>query len=624
MTMYEKNLKVLAKYYPQMDELIENAKKDINNEIEVLEEESYNGEPVLKIKKEDRCFYLNGKRETREPAKMWVESLGKLETNAPIFMMGVGNWNYLQQLTEQTKEQITIVVYEPSIAIFLKFLNYANLESIMKRHVVAFWVEGLKGMELKEMPSVLKPILKYEMLPYARTLILPNYDIIFSDKAIEFMKILRDTAYEDRVQYNTKRSFSNVVGKNILGNLPYLCKGYKSTQLVDIIPRDIPGIVVAAGPSLNKNIQDLKQAKGKAFIVAVDTAIKPLLNAGIVPDMFAVVDGVKPLALIEKEEVKEIPLLCTLTAANEILRYHTGKKIFFNEGFQYAERIFLKTGMRVGDVSSGGSVATHLFSLLYKIGIERIILVGQDLALTGNKSHADGTFHEKMEELDTSNALMVEGNCEKEVPTRSDFKIYIDWYNMYIKGCKEYRKDLRVINATEGGAKLKNTEIMTLKEAIERECTKEVNIQECFKQLQPMLSAENQRWAANYVRHIPEDFKEISEEAQAIRKMYTKLANTCKKRNIDTKEYLSILKKIGKAIEKMDAKSAYQLVSITLADAQFILKNEQFLHEDSVQKEGTEIARKGIIYMENVEKCAKLFEQVAKEVLEETEALEGL
>ena len=51
--MYEKNLKVLAKYYPQMDELIENAKKDINNEIEVLEEESYNGEPVLKIKKEE-------------------------------------------------------------------------------------------------------------------------------------------------------------------------------------------------------------------------------------------------------------------------------------------------------------------------------------------------------------------------------------------------------------------------------------------------------------------------------------------------------------------------------------------------------------------------------------------
>lgn len=147
---------------------------------------------------------------------------------------------------------------------------------------------------------------------------------------------------------------------------------------------------------------------------------------------------------------------------------------------------------------------------------------------------------------------------------------------MYIKGCKEYRKDLRVINATEGGAKLKNTEIMTLKEAIERECTKEVNIQECIKQLQPMLSAENQRWAANYVRHIPEDFKEISEEAQTIRKMYTKLANTCKKRNIDTKEYLSILKKIGKAIEKIDAKSAYQLVSITLADAQFILKMNNF------------------------------------------------
>lgn len=51
--------------------------------------------------------------------------------------------------------------------------------------------------------------------------------------------------------------------------------------------------------------------------------------------------------------------------------------------------------MRWGDVATGGSVATNAFSLLYKIGLKTIILVGQDLALTGNKSHADGTFQEK-------------------------------------------------------------------------------------------------------------------------------------------------------------------------------------------------------------------------------------
>lgn len=34
------------------------------------------------------------------------------------------------------------------------------------------------------------------------------------------------------------------------------------------------------------------------------------------------------------------------------------------------------------------------------MGSEIIILIGQDLALTGNKTHADGTFQDKMEEID--------------------------------------------------------------------------------------------------------------------------------------------------------------------------------------------------------------------------------
>ena len=79
--------------------------------------------------------------------------------------------------------------------------------------------------------------------------------------------------------------------ENILCNAKYVIKGYKTRQFVDVIPRNIPAIIVAAGPSLNKNILELKRLKGRAFIIAVDTAIKPLLNAGIIPDMYAVVDG---------------------------------------------------------------------------------------------------------------------------------------------------------------------------------------------------------------------------------------------------------------------------------------------------------------------------------------------
>ena len=230
------------------------------------------------------------------------------------------------------------------------------------------------------------------------------------------------------VRFNTDNVFSTVMLKNLFSNARYLCQGYHISQLVEVIPRNIPGIVVAAGPSLNKNVQELKRAKGKAFILAVDTAIKPLLQAGIVPDMFAVIDGMKPLELVQKEDVREIPLFTTLNAAPEILDYQTGMKFFSNEGYQFAERILRKSGCKPALVASGGSVATNAFSLLYKIGIDTIILVGQDLAYTNNKSHADGTFHDEMEEEDTSSFIMVEGNIEEKVPTRTNLKMFLDWY----------------------------------------------------------------------------------------------------------------------------------------------------------------------------------------------------
>ena len=96
--------------------------------------------------------------------------------------------------------------------------------------------------------------------------------------------------------------------------------------------------------------------------------------------------------LIKKDGVEKIPMVTTLNANPEILNYHRGMKIFFDESYRFAEKIIMKSGLRWGEVDTGGSVATNAFSLLYKIGLKTIILVGQDLALTGNKTHADGTF----------------------------------------------------------------------------------------------------------------------------------------------------------------------------------------------------------------------------------------
>lgn len=72
--------------------------------------------------------------------------------------------------------------------------------------------------------------------------------------------------------------------------------------------------MVAAGPSLNKNIQVLKKAKNRLFILAVDTAVKPLIKAGIKPDAFITIDAKKSPDLIKIDGAETIPVIAPPTA----------------------------------------------------------------------------------------------------------------------------------------------------------------------------------------------------------------------------------------------------------------------------------------------------------------------
>ena len=56
---------------------------------------------------------------------------------------------------------------------------------------------------------------------------------------------------------------------------------YSVVQLTDIVCKKefegMPAILIAAGPSLDNNIEKLKQIKDSVFIMAVDTALNTVL-----------------------------------------------------------------------------------------------------------------------------------------------------------------------------------------------------------------------------------------------------------------------------------------------------------------------------------------------------------
>lgn len=586
-----------------------------NKTIEVRTEMSQDEKVVLIVKKNGKERYLAGKRNCEEPTTIWMQTQGRVHEGAIFFIAGIGNPVYAKILLEEHRQtKLNIVIYEPSKEIFFKVLESIDITDLLQKDAKCiFVIDGLTGVKVE---NVIQKMISVEVMDHIKTFILPNYEMIFAKEMLLFAKTIREKCESCATYINTRTNFSNVFAQNLFANAPYILDGYKTKQLIEVIPRDIPAIIVAAGPSLNKNIKELKRAKGKAFIIAVDTAIKPLASEKIIPDMFAIVDGRKPLELINTEDAKKIPLLTSISAANSVLSFHTGKKFFYNEGYVYINSMFYRNGESFETVACGGSVATSAFALAFMIGIDTIILVGQDLALTGNKTHADGTFQEKMETIDTSHSIMVPGNIEKEVPTRDDFKMYLEWYNQYIKDCKEYRKQFKVINATEGGAKIDGTEVMTLKDAIDRECKKKIDIQECFEKLHPVFDENERKKNLEFMQHTPEHYTEIKKAAVEANKLYKNLDKLCQHGNLDIRAYEKVLKKIKKTTKKIEGDSIYyEPIQETLVLANYIVQSEQFDTMKTLQEEGKEIARQGVIYTDMVKQCAELFEEYTKETV---------
>lgn len=610
--IFEKNVSAMEKWYPSFAEMIR--EREPEDEVEIGLETSWDGEKVFRIQKEDKKLYLGGKRNAKEPIQMWSKRIGELNQYAPVFLFGLGSGAYLKALIQHTKKEVNVVAYEPSDTLFLKLLEEVDLSEEIENRPIAFVIEGINETEFE---AVMDKILVFENVEFLKTEVHPNYRELYLEELLPHIRALQKKVEVMMVNYNTQKKLSTHIARNILKNMQYICEGYHVEGLAKVIPHDRAAVLVSAGPSLNKNIKELKRAKGKLFIVAVDTAIKPLLKEGIIPDAFGTIDAKKPLELIEIEGSEEIPIVAPPAAIHEMVQRQQGEKIFFGDGTLIPQKMYQINGKEIPCLPTGGSVACMIFSLLYRMDFETIILVGQDLAFTGNKSHADGTFHERMPEQNTKKMKMVKGNYEEKVPTAVYFKLFIEWFEDYIVGARRFRPKFRVINATEGGAYIEGSEVMTLKEALEETCEglEAVDFSGKIKEMERAFDEEERKKAMAYLRTIPANFKKILQEAEDLGKAYQKIQKIGQSKSAGKDGIRKLLKNTKKITKRITAMPEYELIETAMPVADFILRNEYFYENNDVNSELVEMGRKGTLYSELLGKCARLLQKESQEAL---------
>ncbi len=264
--------------------------------------------------------------------------------------------------------------------------------------------------------------------------------------------------------------------------------------------RATPGataVVVGAGPSLDGNVHDLAAARGRALVIAVDTALRRLDRAGIAPDVCVAVDANEANARdVEglSEEAMSGILVADMIAAPEIVAAWRGPKVFLRcinytldlEGaavpmLQPLDVVLSQIAGRTTMPSwqSGGSVSTNAFALAHMLGARRVIFVGQDLAFTRRRAHASGVAHEE-EGLGGMQRFMTrEGRDRREiagdrvlvpawdggrVATSTVMREYLNWFETTMK--HGFGTEMEVLDATEGGARKEGMKPMRLRDAL--------------------------------------------------------------------------------------------------------------------------------------------------------------
>lgn len=276
---------------------------------------------------------------------------------------------------------------------------------------------------------------------------------------------------------------------NIFQNIP---KTFTAGRVLSLFGRfaGCPGIIVSAGPSLRKNMHLLPRLRDRALIVAVDTALKALVRKGIEPHIVMTLDaqkhsirhflGVRPAESLLLADVVSAPRISDRYEGG--IMFSTTSK-FYTDGSGRLRREptplmdWLEPYIEPpGDIQSGGSVATSAFDLLLNLGCRPIILVGQDLAYTGREIHCAGTHHNddwlpttnRFTNLDTINQRVIRRRKIKYIPRYggegeviSDyvFDLYRSWFED-----SAGKVGFPVINATGGGARIRNTREKSLEE----------------------------------------------------------------------------------------------------------------------------------------------------------------
>lgn len=419
--------------------------------------------PTLVYEKDGVCISIHSAYDPQHEAKVFSRKLRESDTSAfnHVFFYGIGLGYHIAEFLKENPDMF-FTIYEPNPHAFCHFMNTCKLDDLplrrMKTLYVLFDENDSEGYTIDFFN-------RYHDKPFFVTL--PAYERIFNKEfeqyktyfgeAINIILSNRYTqlAYEKRWTINSMINFaSNLYNRNIFSHDEGMFKGK-------------PAIMVAAGPSLEDEYENLRRikAEGSAYIFSVGSAIKGLVTNGIEPHGTLTMDpgahNQYEYTEIIEMNITTIPLIYGTSAGFETIRRYPGPQLFMVMDKDSVSPFFLKNenGTPIGIVNDAPTIAITSLQLLCLLGFNPIILVGQNLGFRNNQNYAKGIAYDEQSgnrdhmatDRELANIRTTEDVYGEEMQTNKMYNLFRRSIEFLINNTPA----TSFINTTQGGAKIK-------------------------------------------------------------------------------------------------------------------------------------------------------------------------
>jgi len=215
-------------------------------------------------------------------------------------------------------------------------------------------------------------------------------------------------------------------------------------------------LVAAAGPTLSEHYEKLRNRKSP--LIAVDAALKPLTQAGVVPDVVVSIDflveAIGPffreadLSACDNRTLVYFP-----SSPLGVLHTWPGKRfVAYSNAIMYRD---VRRRLPRAALFSAGSVIHPAVDLAVRMGASQVVLFGADFAYPGGRSHVAGSIFARDIDRGMAGDWVLDGNGQR-IPTAPNFLGYLRDLESYISK----NRQVAFRNTHAGGARIQGAPLL--------------------------------------------------------------------------------------------------------------------------------------------------------------------